>query len=229
MLLSLVVGLVGVVEGDLKLVDVSLELLLDPETLSLGLLLSLQGSLHGLHGASVVLASVVELLLLLGNLAVNLLPHLAKLQLGPQHLVLFGFQGALGLLQGRLELLLLALHAPPLFVKLMDGAAAIAKLIEQVLDLVGEVLVFTADDVQLLVGLIEGRLEAEPLVAVVASLRVGSIQLGHKVVRLCLPFSNNLVKVLATLLGDAGSSVGPLVLHGQLLQLRVHAGSRLLS
>merc|ERR1719242_1657660 len=84
-------------------------------------------------------------------------------------------------LKGRLQLLLLALHAPPLFVKLMDGAAAIAKLIEQVLDLVGEVLVFTADNVQLLVGLIEGRLEAEPLVAVVASLRVGGIQLGHKV------------------------------------------------
>ena len=58
-------------------------------------------------------------------------------------------------------------------------------------------LVLTADNVQLLVGLIEGRLEAEPLVAVVASLRVGGVQLGHKVVRLGLPFSDNLVKVLA--------------------------------
>merc|ERR1712051_183260 len=137
-------------------------------------------------------------------------------------------QGALGLLQGRLELLLLALHAPPLFVKLVDGAATVAKLIEQVLDLVSEVLVFTADNVQLLVGFIQSRLEAEPLVAVVASHRVGGIQLGHKVVRLRLPLANNLVKVLATLLGDAGSSVGPLILHGELLQLRVHAGSRLL-
>merc|ERR1711971_1411768 len=162
---GLVVGLVSMVQSDLELVDVALELLLDAETLGLGLLLSLQGSLHGLHGASVVLASVVELLLLLGNLAVNLLPHLAKLQLGPQHLVLLGFEGALGLLEGRLELLLLALHAPPLFIKLVDGAATITKLIEQVLDLVSEVFVLTTDNVQLLVGLIEGRLEAEPLVA----------------------------------------------------------------
>merc|ERR1711936_1355285 len=59
---------------------------------------------------------------------------------------------ALSLLQGRLKLLLLAFHAPPLFVKLVDGAATIAKLVEQVLDLVSEVLVLTADNVQLLVG-----------------------------------------------------------------------------
>merc|ERR1719384_2420462 len=43
---GLVVGLVGVVESNLKLVDVTLQLLLHAETLGLGLLLSLQGSLH---------------------------------------------------------------------------------------------------------------------------------------------------------------------------------------
>merc|ERR1740123_2724305 len=43
---SLIVGLVGVVESNLELVDVSLQLLLHAETLGLGLLLSLQGSLH---------------------------------------------------------------------------------------------------------------------------------------------------------------------------------------
>merc|ERR1719336_1272523 len=226
---SLIVGLVGVVEGDLELVDVSLELLLDPQSLGLGLLLGLQGSLHGLHGASVVLASVVELLLLLGDLAVDLLPHLAKLKLGPEHLVLLGLEGPLGLLEGALQLLLLALHPPPLLVELMDGAAAIAKLVEQILDLVSQVLVLTADDVQLLVGLVKSGLEAEPLVAVVASLGVRGVQLSHQVVSLRLPLADNLVEILAALLGDAGSGVGPLVLHGQLLELRVHTSSGLLS
>merc|ERR1719322_1795302 len=225
---SLVVGLVGVVEGDLKLVDVSLELLLDPQSLGLGLLLGLQGGLHGLHGTSVVLASVVELLLLLGNLAVDLLPHLAKLKLGPEDLVLLGLEGPLGLLEGALKLLLLGLHPPPLLVQLVDGAATIAKLVEQILDLVSQVLVLAADDVQLLVGLVKSGLEAEPLVAVVASLGVRSVQLGHQVVSLRLPLADNLVEVLAAVLGDAGSGVGPLVLHGQLLELRVHASSGLL-
>ncbi len=38
-LLGLAVGLVGVVQSDLQLVDVSLQLLLDPERLRLGALL----------------------------------------------------------------------------------------------------------------------------------------------------------------------------------------------
>merc|ERR1719410_604403 len=171
----------------------------------------------------------VSILLLLGDLAVDLLPHLAKLKLGPEHLVLLGLEGSLGLLEGALQLLLLGLHPPPLFVELVDGAAAIAKLVEQILDLVSQVLVLTADDVQLLVGFVKRRLEAEPLVAVVASLGVRGVQLGHQVVSLRLPLADNLVEVLAALLGDAGSGVGPLVLHGQLLELRVHASSRLLS
>ncbi len=54
-LLGLTVGLVGVVQGDLQLVDVSLQLLLDPERLRLGALLRLQRGLHRLHGALVVL------------------------------------------------------------------------------------------------------------------------------------------------------------------------------
>merc|ERR1719328_1043471 len=135
---------------------------------------------------------------------------------------------ALSILEGALQLLLLALHPPPLLVQLVDGAAAIAKLVEQILDLVSQVLVLPANDVQLLVGLIKSGLEAEPLVAVVARLRVGGVQLSHEVIGLGLPLADNLVEVLAALLSDAGSGVGPLVLHGQLLELRVHAGSRLL-
>merc|ERR1719373_1405597 len=62
---SLVVCLVGMVQSNLKLVDVRLKLLLDSQTLSLGTLLRLKGSLEGLHGTSVIFASVIELLLLL--------------------------------------------------------------------------------------------------------------------------------------------------------------------
>ena len=86
------------------------------------------------------LPSVVELLLLLGNLAIDLLPDLSKLQGGPQDLVLLRLKGALSLLQPLLQLLLLRLEPPPLLVQLVDGAAAIAKLVEQILDLVSQVL-----------------------------------------------------------------------------------------
>ena len=55
-LVGLRVGLVGVVKSNLQLVDVSLQLLLDPQSLSLGTRLSLKGSLHGLHGTLVVFA-----------------------------------------------------------------------------------------------------------------------------------------------------------------------------
>ncbi len=54
-LLGLAVGLVGVVQRNLQLVDISLQLLLDPERLGLGALLGLQRGLHRLHGALVVL------------------------------------------------------------------------------------------------------------------------------------------------------------------------------
>ena len=43
------------VETNLELVDLTLKGLLDAEGLALGLLLSLQGCRHGLHGAGVVL------------------------------------------------------------------------------------------------------------------------------------------------------------------------------
>ena len=37
------------------------------------------------------LPAIVEFFLLLSNLAIDLLPNLAKLQLSPEHLVLLGF------------------------------------------------------------------------------------------------------------------------------------------
>ena len=57
--------------------------------------------------------------------------------------------------------------------------------------------VLSAYNVQLLIGLIEGGLQAEGLGAEVAALGVASVQLSMQIVRLCLPFAHNLVKVLA--------------------------------
>merc|ERR1719297_198197 len=225
---GLVVGLVGVVQGDLELIDVRLQLLLDSETLSLGALLGLEGGLERLHGTAVVLASVVELLLLLGDLAVHLLPDLAQLQLSSQHLVLLSLQSTLGLIQGGLQLLLLSLQTAPLLVQLVDGAASVSQLVQQILDLISQLLVLAADNVQLLVGLIKSGLQAEPLGIEVAALRVAGVQLGHQVVSLGLPLAHHLVEVAAALLGDHGGGVGALVLHGELLQLVVHPGLGLL-
>ena len=152
------VGLVGMVETNLELIDLTLKCLLDAEGLTLGLLLGLKRSRHGLHGASVVLPAkvtvmgrslspvclmspgVVELLLLLGHAPVNLLLDLSKLQLGTKDLVLLLLEGALSLLKSSLQLLLLLLKPPPLLVQVVDGAAALAKLVEKVLDLIGKVL-----------------------------------------------------------------------------------------
>merc|ERR1719409_2081994 len=196
--------------------------------LALGLLLGLQGCRHGLHGAGVVLPGVVELFLLLGHTPVNLLLDLSKLKLGTEDLVLLLLEGALGFLQGALELLLLLLKATPLLVKVMDGAATLAKLVEKVLDLVSEVLVLALDNIKLLKSLILCGLQPEELRCVVATLVLGGGDLGRDIGGLGLPLAKNLVKVLASLLGDQGSGVNPLVLHGEVIKLGVHPGLGLL-
>ena len=87
------------------------------------------------------LPGVVELLLLLSHTPVNLLLDLSKLELGAQDLVLLLLEGALGLLQSSLEFFLLLLQAAPLLVQVVDGAAALTELIQEILDLISEVLV----------------------------------------------------------------------------------------
>merc|ERR1719429_919363 len=131
---SLRVGLVGMIETNLKFIDLSLKLLLDAETLTLGSLLGLNGGSKRLHGTGMVLPGVVELLLLLSNTPVNLLPDIGKLQLGAEDSVLLHLKSGLGLLQSTLELLLLLLQHAALFVKSMDGAATLTKLVKKVLD-----------------------------------------------------------------------------------------------
>ena len=86
------------------------------------------------------LPGVVELFLLFSHTPVNLLLDLSKLELGAQDLVLLLLEGALGLLQSSLQLLLLLLKATPLLVQVVDGAATLTELVQKVLDLVSEVL-----------------------------------------------------------------------------------------
>merc|ERR1719461_1938036 len=92
---GLIVGLVGMIKSNLELVDLSLKLLLDSQTFSLGTLLRLKGGLKGFHGTSVVLASVVELFFLLRNSSVNFLLDLSKFKLSSKDLVLLSLKSAL--------------------------------------------------------------------------------------------------------------------------------------
>merc|ERR1719184_714610 len=138
-------------------------------------------------------------------------------------LVLLLLKGSLGLLKSSLKLFFLDLKPPPLFIQLVDGAATVAKLIKQILDLVGEVLVLALHNIKLLHGLIIASLKAEDLGAVVPSLAPASLQLRHEVVSLCLPLSHHLVEVLSSLLGDDCSGVSALVLHLEILKLNFDA------
>merc|ERR1719328_761893 len=175
------------------------------------MLLRLKGSLERLHSTSVVLAGVVEFLFLLSNSSVNLLLDLSKFKLGSENLVL------------------LSLKSTALFVKFMDGATTITKLVKKILDFISQVLVLTTDNVKLFIGFIKSSLQTESLSIEVSALGVAGVEFSHEVISLGLPFSNNLVKVAATLLSDHGGCVGALVLHAQLLKLGVHAGLGLLS
>merc|ERR1719394_2080418 len=156
---SLRVGLVGVVKTNLKFIDLSLKLLLDAETLTLGSLLSLNGSSKRLHSTGVVLPGVVELLLLLSNTSVNLLSDIGKLKLGAENSVLLHLKSSLSLLKSTLELLLLLFKHTALFVKSMDGASTLT----------------TLDNIQLLNGLLLGSLQTEQLRRVVTSFILGGI------------------------------------------------------
>merc|ERR1719341_1696478 len=192
---TLSIGLVGMVKSDLKFVDISLKLILDAESLTLGSLLSFQRSSQGLHCTLVVLTSIVELLFLLSDTSVNLLADLAKFKLGPQDLVFFLLKGSLSLLKSGLELFLLLFQSPALFVQVMDGAATISKLIKKILDLISKVLVLTLDNVKLFKSLILSSLQTEELRAVVTAFILGSLNLSSNISSLSLPFAKNLVKV----------------------------------
>merc|ERR1719278_2028554 len=123
-------------------------------SLNLALGLGLKSHLHALDGLAEVLPGGGELLLLLGDPPLNLLLDLSQLERGAQHLVLLLLESYLSLTEGGLQLHLLGLQALPDLVDLVDGAASLADLVHDILDLVGEQLVFTADFLKLEDGLI---------------------------------------------------------------------------
>merc|ERR1719412_1543921 len=216
------------VKSNLKLIDVRFKLL-DAKSFSLGPGLSFQGGLHGIHGSLVVLTSIVELFFLLLNLPVNLPPDLSKLKLSTEDLVLLLFESSLSFLKCSLELLLLNFQAATLLVQLVDGPATISQLVQEILDFIGQVLVLPLDNIQLLNSLIPGSLEAEKFAVVVPAFLLAGINLSRQVINLGLPFTNNLVKVLATLLSDDGSSMDALILQLKVFQLSLKAVLGLLS
>merc|ERR1719295_2143716 len=211
------VGAVGVVKRDLQLVDVGLELLLHAKGLLLGLGLGLQGSLHGLESAGVVLAGVLKLILLLGKTAVDLGAALRQLQLGADDLGLLLFKSSLSLLQSGLELLLLHLELAASLVELMDGFATLSELIGEVMDLVGEDLVLALEALNVLEGLLILGLQLEELGRVAAGLLLASLQLDGDVLALELPVGDELVELTLLLLHGGGVGVGTLNVDHEVL------------
>merc|ERR1719259_574773 len=107
-----------------------------------------------------------------------------------------------------------------LLVKVMDGTSTISKLVKEILDFISKVLVLPLDNVKLFKSLILSSLQAVQLRAVVAAFILGSLNFSSNISSLSLPFSKDLVKVLASLLSDKSSSMNTLILHGDLIQVR---------
>merc|ERR1719445_3030715 len=212
----------------LQVEDVSLQLLLHPKSLSLGLGLGLNGGLHVLDGLGHVLLGGEELLVLLSHPPVNLLPDLGQLQLAPQHLVLLLLQGTLSLGQSSLQLHLLSLKTLADFVNLVDGAATLADLVHDVLDLVGQSLVLASHFVQLKDGLLVGGLHAEQLGGGVASLLLGRVEVHANAVNLLLPLANNPVELLGLLFHRAVEDLSLVQLGSHGVKVRLELGLVLL-
>merc|ERR1719159_1168627 len=217
-LLQLGLAAVGLVQGNLELVDVLLKLLLDAQSLGLALGLGLQGSLDGLDGALVVAAGVLELLLLILDAAVDLRAHAGDLQLSAHDLGLLLLESRLGLLKGSLELFFLQLKTPAGLVQLVDVAASLAQLVGQVVDLVGEVLVLAAQGIHGVVSLLDLGLDTEELGRVAAGLLLAVLELALEVVALALPLSDGLVESTLFLLKVVGVGLAALNVNDEVLE-----------
>ena len=133
--------------------------------------------LHGLDSALMVAARVVKLLLLLMQPPIDLSAHIAQLQVHERDLGLLLLQRLLGLLQRRLQLVLLLLQTSPALLQLVHVAAVVTQLRHQVLDLLGQVLVLAAHRLHALLALLVLRLHLEHLGAVLARLPLRHVQL----------------------------------------------------
>uniref|UniRef100_A0A671DPG3 Uncharacterized protein n=1 Tax=Rhinolophus ferrumequinum TaxID=59479 RepID=A0A671DPG3_RHIFE len=96
--LQVIVGPDRIVQMDL---GVTLHLLLHPQGLVAAARLGVQGGLQRVHHSQVVALGLLHLLVLLGQLPLNLCLDLVELQLGPEDLALLVLQGGLVGAEGR--------------------------------------------------------------------------------------------------------------------------------
>merc|ERR1719195_707452 len=215
-LLGLRVAGDGVLQSQAEVSGVSLQLLLHPQSLGLALGLGLQGGLHGVQTLVLVLPDHGELLVLLGDPALDLGLDLGEFHLAPQHLVLLLLQGGLGLLQGGLQLHLLSLQPLADFVNLVNGAASLGDLVHDVLDLIRQGLVLAPDLLQLEDGLLIGRLDLEQLGGGVPGLLLAHIQVERQAVALALELGDGLVELLGLPLHGGIDNLGLVKVGGHL-------------
>merc|ERR1719412_1025468 len=109
-----------------------------------------------------------------------------------------------------------------------DGAASLADLVHDVLDLIGQGLVLPADLVQLEDRLLVGGLDAEQLGGGVADLLLGVVKIHADAVNLLLPLSDNSVELLGLLLHGAVKDLGLVQLLGHGVQVALQLGLGLL-
>lgn len=95
LLLSLCRLPIGLAQLDLHLIEISLHLLLQPESLVSAANLGLQGALQGVHHPLMVALGLLHLLVLLGQLPLDVSLHLVELQLNSENLALLVLQGTL--------------------------------------------------------------------------------------------------------------------------------------
>merc|ERR1719336_96931 len=139
--LGVSIGSIGTLQVTLQVKNISLELLLHSESLSLSLALSLNSRLHVLNTLGHVLLGSHKLFILFCHAALDFLSDLGQLQLASQDLVFLLLQSSLSLRQSSFQLHLLSLESLADFVNLVDGASSLADLVHDVLDLIGQGLV----------------------------------------------------------------------------------------
>merc|ERR1712200_396628 len=101
----------------------------------------------------------------------------------------------------------------------MNRATTISKLVKEILDFISKILVLSLDNIKLFSSLIKTCLQSKLFSVHVAALRLASFKLSLKIFSLCLPLSNNLLKVLASLFSDDSCSMSAFILKCHFLKL----------
>merc|ERR1719162_2843834 len=111
--LGILIGSIGMLQGSIKLKNISLKLLLHAQSFSLSFSFSLEGNLHTINGLLEVLASSKELFLFLSDAALNLLSYLSEFKLGSENLVFFLLKSSFSLFKSSLKFHFLCLKSLP--------------------------------------------------------------------------------------------------------------------